>query len=354
MTRVASSRTEGDVARRTPVSGRALSGLSLAGITAVVSGISVFVNSYGVHAVKDPAVYTTAKNLFAAVALAAVAVVGGTTARRRGMGAVAGYLSAPATSSSDSAPSRSSAARRVLRWSALAYVGVIGGGVAFVLFFNGLARTTATSAAFLHDSLVVWVALLALPLLRERLSWWNVSAIALLVVGEVVIAGGIGHLTTDRGQLLVLAATLLWAVEVIVSKVLLRDLSPSLLALVRMGVGSVVLVVYLAGTGRFSGLVDLDGGQLKWVLVTGLLLGAYVGTWMTALSRARAVDVTSILVASALITALLQWAARTVPGAPSALGLTLIFVGTALAFVAGSRRAAWRTPRGIEVGGGGT
>ena len=38
-------------------------------------------------------------------------------------------------------------------------------------------------------------------------------------------------------------------------------------------------------------------GQLGWVLFTGLLLAGYVGTWMTALSRARAIDVTSILVA---------------------------------------------------------
>ena len=46
------------------------------GVTALVSGVSVFVNSYGVHAVSSPAVYTTAKNLVAAVVrLAAVAGV---------------------------------------------------------------------------------------------------------------------------------------------------------------------------------------------------------------------------------------------------------------------------------------
>ena len=33
--------------------------------------------------------------------------------------------------------------------------------------------------------------------------------------------------------------------------------------------------------------------QLGWVLLTGLLLSGYVATWMTALARARALDVTS-------------------------------------------------------------
>ena len=45
----------------------------------------------------------------------------------------------------------------------------IGGSVPFVLFFEGLARATATQAAFIQKTLVVWVALLAVPLLRERL-----------------------------------------------------------------------------------------------------------------------------------------------------------------------------------------
>ena len=109
----------------------------------------------------------------------------------------------------------------------LAYVGIIGGGLAFVLFFNGLARTTAEPAAFWHDTLVVWVSLLAVVFLRERLRWWNVGAIALLVVGQAILSGGIGHLAADGGELLVLSATLLWAVEVVVAKKLLETLAPS-------------------------------------------------------------------------------------------------------------------------------
>ena len=99
-----------------------------------------------------------------------------------------------------------------------------------------------------------------------------------------------------------LGATLLWAVETVIAKRLLSGVSPATLALVRMGGGAVVLLGYLAVTGQFHGLVGLGLGGLGWALVTGCLLGGYVGTWMTALSRARAIDVTSVLVASAAVT----------------------------------------------------
>lgn len=313
----------------------ALSGVVVAGVTALVSGISVFVNSYGVHAVRQPALYTTAKNLVAALLLAAAAV--GVLGRRRG-GAVGRFLHA-GTGAPPRACLPESRARRALWWAGLAYVGIVGGGLAFVLFFDGLADTTAAPAAFWHDTLVVWVALLGAPFLRERPTWWNFAAVAVLVGGEVAITGGIGHLAGDRGELLVLAATVLWAVEVVVAKVVLRSLSPGVVALARMGVGALTLVAYLIATGTLGGLVSLDAGQVGWVLLTGTLLACYVGTWMTALARARAVDVTSILVAGALITSLLQVAAGTTSFGAQVPGLVLVALGTGAAVAAALRRA---------------
>jgi drug/metabolite transporter (DMT)-like permease len=228
-------------------------------------------------------------------------------------------------------------------------VGVVGGGIAFVLFFDGLADTTATPAAFWRDTLVLWVAVLAIPLLHERLTWWNGAAIAVLITGEVSMTGGIGHLAADRGELLVLVATVLWAVEVVVAKALLRDVAAGAMALVRMGVGALTLLVYLAATGTLHVLVSLGADQVGWALLTGLLLAAYVGTWMTALGRARAIDVTSVLVGSALVTALLQALAGTASLAPQALGILLVFGGAATVLWA-SRRGPI-APRGEAAAG---
>jgi drug/metabolite transporter (DMT)-like permease len=322
------------------------SGITVAAMTALISGLSVFVNSYGVHSIAAPSVYTTAKNLVATVILAAGALVGWAVSRRRADSVAGRFVSVNRGSESGPATSRSWRTWGLARWVGLAYVGIVGGGIAFVLFFDGLADTTATPAAFWRDTLVLWVAILAIPLLRERLTWWNLAAIGVLVAGEITIAGGVGHLSADRGELLVLTATVLWAVEVVVAKVLLRHMAVSVLALVRMGVGAVALVVYLASSGALHLLIAFDADQVGWAMLTGLLLAAYVGTWMTALGRARAIDVTSVLVGSAVVTALLQAAAGTAALAPHVLGLILILAGAATVLWA-SRRAG--TPRRRHV-----
>jgi len=311
-----------------PVGRAPVSGLLFAGVTALVSGVSVFVNSYGVHSFSNAAVYTTAKNLVAAFVLVAVAAV--LHARRSGV---------PGPSRPHGRELRHSG---LLRWLAFAYVGVIGGGVAFILFFEGLARTTATPAAFLHDTMLVWVAVLAWAFLRERPSLWNVGAIALLMAGQVVVTGGIGHFVVGQGQLLVLEATLLWAVETVVAKRLLQSIEPSMLAVVRMGTGVVVLLGFLLATGRLGMLTGLNARQAGWALLTGGLLAAYVATWMVALSRARAVDVTSVLAASVVVTSLLQLGAGHPGSVPEAIGLGLVVLGTATVLRAWPRPAVSR------------
>lgn len=314
-----------------------LSGVKVAAITALISGVSVFVNSYGVHAIAQPAVYTTTKNLVAAFALAAVALSAHSRRSASRSGISRRWMDRPTNAEMPS--TRWQSEWSPWRWLAIGYVGVFGGGVAFILFFDGLARTQATPAAFLHDGLVIWVALLAVPLLRERLSGWNLAAIAMLMGGQVAVLGGVGHLSIDRGDVLVLAATWLWAIEVVICKRLLSELAPASVSLIRMGVGSAVLLAYLAATGSLAVLGALSLSQFGWALLTGLLLAGYVGTWMTALTRARAVDVTSVLVASTVVTSLLSAMAGTALVGPVVLGLVLIALGVAVLVRLDARRA---------------
>ena len=138
---------------------------------------------------------------------------------------------------------------------------------------------------------------------------------------------------------MVLAATLLWAVETVVAKQLLQSVSPAALASVRMGVGVAVLVGFVVVTGHGGALVHLDASQVGWALATGSLLAVYVGTWMVALSRGRAMDVTSVLVLSVVVTSLLEVGAGHAGSLGEALGLVLVMLGTAAVLVAWPRRA---------------
>ena len=285
---------------------RRRAGIGFAFVTAVVSGVSIYLNGRAVKHFGDATVYTTAKNLVAGVILVAFALL---AARRT--------------------PAVGTSARPTRRqWLALFTVGVIGGSVPFVLFFEGLARAEATQASFIQKTLVVWVALLAVPLLHERFGRPHLLAVALLIAGQAWLVGDTGTIAFGTGEAMILAATLLWAVEVVYVKKLVGPLSPRLLAAARMGFGTAILVAWVAVTGKMGVLTGLDAEQWRWILLTGLLLTVYVATWYEALARAQAVDVTAVLVFGAVITALLSGA---IDGtAVSIAGTVAIAVGTGI------------------------
>ncbi len=298
-------------------------GILLALATALISGFSVFLNSYGVKAFGNPTAYTTGKNVVSALVLLAFIAIG-----HRARSGV--RLTRP---------------RGPGQWAAVVAIGVFGGSVPFVLFFEGLSRASSPQAAFLHKTLVLWVAVLAFVFLAERLRWGHWLAIGFLIVGQVGLLGLPDSIGT--AEAMILAATLMWAVEVVVAKRLLASISSWTVGAARMGLGSLALIGWVAIRGDLGLLTSMDSGQLGWVLLTGLLLAGYVGTWFGALQRARAVDVTAVLVLAVPITAALDSIIHGTPLAPQLGWLALLLAGGALVvFLAGqgSRRA-------VPVGG---
>jgi drug/metabolite transporter (DMT)-like permease len=295
-------------------------GLALAAATAVISGISVFVNASAVRAFDDPILFTTLKNGVAAIVLAALAVA---TVR--------------------------SSWRPTLRGAGgLVTLGVIGGSVPFMLFFSGLAQATAPAAAVIHKTLFAWVAVLAVVFLRERLGALQIGALGVLVVSQLLIQSPVG-VGWGTGETFIALATGLWAVEVIVAKRVLAGTPSAVAATARMGIGLVVLVVVLAFTGGLAGLGSLAPAQWGWVLVTGGLLSGYVATWYAALQRAPATAVTAVLTLGAPLTAGLQLVGNGQAPAPGvAIGYGLCLLGACaigwLALRGDSRRRLSRQP----------
>jgi drug/metabolite transporter (DMT)-like permease len=290
-------------------------GIALAFVTAIVSGVSIWVNGHAVRHFHDATVYTTAKNGVAGLLLLMLVLL-----RRR---------------ERDTSPLPPMTPRR---WFGVLAVAVVGGSVPFGLFFEGLNRAEATQAAFIQKTLVAWVALLAVPLLKERFRTPHALAIALLVAGQALLAGHAGTIVFGPGEAMILAATLLWSVEVILVKRLLPHFSSRLLASARMGLGTALLIGWLGLTGKAPQLGQFDTQQWRWIVLTGLLLTAYVATWYAALARAQAIDVTAVLVFGAIVTALLG---RATDGTPvSAIGTVVAGLGTALIAWTALRRPA--------------
>ncbi len=255
---------------------RIRTGIALAIGTAVISGISIPANKAAVGAFDDVALFTTVKNSVVGLLFLSLLVV---RIRDTPLAAV----------------SRRS-------WSALGVVAVIGGSVPFLLFFQGLSLASAPSAALIHKTLFLWVALAAIPLLGERLGRWTSGGVGVLLLGQL-IAGWPSGWGWGAGEWMILAATLLWAAETILVKRLLPDVPVILAATARMAVGAVVLWGWLLVSGQVGGLASLGTTDWAWVLLTAVLLFGYVTTWYGALSLAPATVVTSVLTLGAVVSA---------------------------------------------------
>ncbi len=265
-------------------------GLVLALAAAMISGGSLFVNAFAVRLLPDPVVFTTLKNAVAAAILVGLALA---TIRPSDVRAI-----------------------RAGGWARLAVIGIIGGGVPFILFFAGLAQATAPSAAFIQKTLFVWVAVLAVPFLGERLGLAQLAALGVLLAGQLLVAAPAG-VAWGSGETMIAAATLLWAVETILAKRLLATVPVAVLGAGRLAIGLLVLAGYLLTTGHASTLLALDGGQVSVAVGTGVLLAGYVAAWFAALRRAPASLVTAVLVVGAPVTAALQALQGGGPPAPS-------------------------------------
>lgn len=256
-------------------------GIYLAIIAAVISGVSIFVNKFAVSAIQPPLLFTAVKN--AGVGLLIVAII-----------LVAGKR------------------REILKLKRadvlyLALIGIIGGSLPFYLFFTGLSQISAINGAIIQKTLILWVAVLALPLLKEKLSKKQLLAVMLLFTGNLLI-GGFNGFKFSQGELYVLLATILWGVETVLAKKVLFRVSPDLVTGARMGLGSIILLTASAVTSpsSLSGGLKLSSIQWFWLLLTMITLLAYVTTWYRALKLAPATTVTAILVASTLVTNLLS------------------------------------------------
>lgn len=291
-------------------------GLGLAALTAVISGVSVFVNASAVREFGDPILFTTLKNGVAAVLLAALAVA---TVRGGWQPTVRGS-------------------------AGLVALGIIGGSVPFMLFFSGLAQATAPAAAVIHKTLFALVAVLAVVFLRERLGALQVGALAVLLASQLLIQTPVG-VGWGTGETFIAIATVLWALEVILAKRVLGSTPSPVAATARMGIGLVVLVGYLAVSGGLAGIWTLGAGQWGWVLLTGALLSGYVATWYAALRRAPASAVTAVLTLGAPLTAGLQLVGSgqaPAPGVAAGYGLCLLGVA-AVAWLTLRRETRSRT-----------
>lgn len=279
-------------------------GILFALLASGISGVSILYNKLYTSGITDATTLNILKNGMAAFLITAFLVNRGKIRYLRRMNAV--------------------------QWKKLVLVGLIGGSIPFVLFFSGLAMIPAANAAFLHKTLFLWVAVLAVPILGERLTPVQVGGYVLVMLGSMLL--GFDGLTWSTGELLVLSATLFWAIEQIAAKTALRDIDSTVLSWGRMAIGTLVLVLVSIRNNALGTVLSITPFQLMAIAGSSLFLCGYVLSWYKALKLAPATLVSSVLVLSVPVTTALAaiHTAQTPPttvllsSAATALGILLI------------------------------
>jgi drug/metabolite transporter (DMT)-like permease len=234
-------------------------------------------------------------------------------------------------------------------WKIIALLALFATVLQHIPYYWGLAQTTATNAALLNSASPVFIVLLSVLLLHERLSGLAYAGIALSVAGVFVIVGR-GDLQTIRalhlnaGDIWVMIGTLSWAGYT----VCLRWRPPELRGLDLLALIAAASVILLAplymlemATGRF---LNVSGPSLMGIAYVGVVASvlAYVA-WNRGVARVGPARAGPFMYLMLLFTPLLSIAflGERVQSYHFA-GATLIIAGIYLATTAGKRASRER------------
>ena len=280
-------------------------GLFLVFLTAIISGFSIFINQFGVSVI-NPYIFTGLKNITVAILISSLLLLMKDRRRLKGLSKKC--------------------------WTLLFLIGLMGGSIPFLLFFKGLSLTTSAQGAFIHKTMFIYVMVLAGLFLKEKIGKKLLFGSLLLLLGNAFLLKFIPH-SLGRGDLLILLATLFWALENVISKYTLKKLPSRIVIWGRMFFGSIFILIFLTITGQIHLVGTLNINQISWVLVTGIILLSYVVTWYTGLKYISVSVATSILLLGASITSLLSFIQTGVVDPREILGVVLVIGGMVILFL---------------------
>lgn len=247
-------------------------------LTALISGVSIFVNKFGVEGI-NPYLFTWVKNILVVLFLFSLLIL---------------FKELETFKTLNNK-----------QWLKLVAIGFFGGSVPFLLFFKGLSMSPSSTAALLHKSMFIFVSALAVLFLKEKLNKGFIAAAVLLFAGNLFLLK-ITNLSFGIPELLILTAVLFWSTEIIISKNTLKQLPSNVVAFGRMFFGAIFILGFLLATGNIGQFLELTLPQIGWIALTSAFLLLYVTTWYAGLKHTPASVAASILLLGSAITTILS------------------------------------------------
>ena len=168
-------------------------------------------------------------------------------------------------------------------------LGATGIGVFNLLFFFALQHTSPANASLIMATNPLLTTALAAVTLGERVNLRQLAALPLALLGVViVISGGDVHrlaaLHVARGDLLMIAANLSWALYNVLGRRYMPAGSPLVNTTLMMIAGALLLLLVAAGSGEPLSVPGMKAGMALVAMSLGGTVLAYL-FWTTGIAR---------------------------------------------------------------------
>jgi drug/metabolite transporter (DMT)-like permease len=221
---------------------------------------------------------------------------------------------------------------------ALAAMGFVGVAFHQLLQAYALTLTSAVNTGWLIGLIPAWSALLAAALGQERLGAGKLLGLAvglggaLLVVTRGRLGAGLLALPSTRGDLLVLASTVNWALYTVLGHRTIRRLGPLQATFGAMLLGALMLLPIFAWRSGLAGYAGLSGTGWAALLFLGVACsGLGYLFWYGALEKVETTRVASLLYLEPLVTLAAAVALLGEPvGASTVVGGLMVIAGVAM------------------------
>jgi drug/metabolite transporter (DMT)-like permease len=221
-----------------------------------------------------------------------------------------------------------------INWRYLTLIAIIGGSFAFLLFFTGLKLTTAGRGAFLQKTMPLYIVIFAFLFLKEKIPKKHLYSLLLMLAGTVIIYYSDIIPTQlwsnpSLGDLLIIGATILWALEnIIARKAMIKGENNFIVSFARMFFGGIILFAFVLLFGNYNALLSLGVQQTINIIISTIILFGYVFFWYWSIKLLNVSKASAFLLLSPVISLLFGAIVLNEPASITQLiGSALILVG---------------------------
>ncbi|MCY3853769.1 MAG: DMT family transporter [Thaumarchaeota archaeon] len=117
------------------------------------------------------------------------------------------------------------------------------------IYFIGLRHSSASDAAILSNSEIIFTIILALIVFKEKLIRTNYVALILISVGILIISTKLDFsnllININEGNILIITSMLMWSFDNNISKILIRKLNPIHIVQIKTTIGAIIIFLLI-------------------------------------------------------------------------------------------------------------